>query len=204
MSTEKVGIFSGTFDPVHEGHLAFARAALARQGLDKVFFLVEPRPRRKQGVEAFEHRTAMVRLAISDESKFGNVVLEQQRFTPAETLPILTERFKGAELYMLMGDDWLAHFGSWPGVEELTKGVRFIIGIKQNSKAEIENQISFLHKTKGLTMWCQLIEVEQPNCSSSKIKQALRQGRIPQDLPLDVLQYIQREGLYVASVSGSK
>ncbi|MBI3337871.1 adenylyltransferase/cytidyltransferase family protein [Candidatus Saccharibacteria bacterium] len=119
----RIGIYSGTFDPVHDGHIAFANAALKQCNLDKIFFLVEPRPRRKQGVKAFEHRTEMVRLAIKNEHSLGSIVLNQQRFTPADTLPLLTERFKGADLYMLIGDDMLDHLAGWPHVECLLQSV---------------------------------------------------------------------------------
>src|SRR5258708_1287895 len=91
---KKIPIFAGTFDPVHEGHLAFAQAAL-EEGLEKVMFLVEPRPRRKQGVRALEHRTAMVQLAIADEPQLSTIVLEQARFSVNETLPVLRARFSG-------------------------------------------------------------------------------------------------------------
>lgn len=201
---KKVGIYSGTFDPVHEGHLAFARAALEKQNLDKVFFLVEPRPRRKQGVKAFEHRSAMVRLATAKEPKFGNIILQQQRFTSTETLPVLRRRFRGAKLYMLMGDDWLAHFGSWPQVDQLVNGVEFIIGLKQQSKETVEHQIEALRQTKGLDMRYQLLSVDLPSYSSSKIKRSLRAGHTPQGLPASVLEYIIREGLYAPSISDPK
>src|SRR5687768_15392849 len=97
---KKVGIYAGTFDPVHEGHLAFAREAAAQYGLDKVFFLVEPNPRRKQGVKALEHRNEMVQLAIRSEKLFASILLEQHRFTVTETMPVLRSRFKNSELYM--------------------------------------------------------------------------------------------------------
>lgn len=188
---------------MHAGHLAFARAAIGQCGLDKVFFLVEPRPRRKQGVKAFEHRVNMVNLAISDEPAMGTVMLEQQRFTPTDTLPVLLERFQNAELYMLMGEDWLDHFAAWPHVEDLTKQMRFIIGLKHHSEAEIDQTIKLLQQTKGLKLRYQICRVNQPDYASTRIKQALRRGQTPEGLSPRVLEYIYQEGLY-ASASGSK
>lgn len=201
---KRIGIYSGTFDPVHKGHLTFARAALEKCSLDKVFFLVEPRPRRKQGVKAAQHREQMVRLAIRNKPRFGSIVLDQQRFTTHETLPVLAERFKGADLYMLMGDDWLDHFADWPYVEELVHGVRFIIGLKQRDKQVVQQKLAILEQTRGLRLRSQLLEVEKPEPSSGSIKQQLRSGQSTPELPSAVKEYIDEQGLYADSASGSK
>src|SRR5688572_16122728 len=107
--SKRVGIYAGTFDPVHVGHMAFAEQALEACNLDKIFFLVEPRPRRKQGVRALEHREAMVRLATAKNDKYGVIQLEQTNFSVEETLPKLQALFEGAELHFLMGEDVFAH-----------------------------------------------------------------------------------------------
>jgi nicotinate-nucleotide adenylyltransferase len=193
---KKVGIYSGTFDPVHAGHVAFAHEALEQCGLDKVFFLVEPRPRRKQGVKALEHRAKMVRLAIADESQLGSITLEQQRFTAVDTLPILQRRFKGAELYMLMGDDMLAHFAEWPHVEELIQGIQFVIGVRNYSEVEIERRLGSIQKARGLKIRYMLFQAPSPAFSSSLVKQQIKKGQMPKGLTPEVLAYIKEQGLY--------
>jgi cytidyltransferase-like protein len=60
----RIGIYSGTFDPVHAGHMAFALQAMQEAKLDRLYFLPERRPRYKQGVEHFAHRVAMLERAI--------------------------------------------------------------------------------------------------------------------------------------------
>lgn len=192
----KVGVYFGSFDPIHKGHIAFARAALQGCGLDKVFFMVEPRPVRKQGVKAFEHRTQMVQLAIQDNDRLGSIILEQPRFTVESTLPILQERFKGAQLHLLMGDDILSHFADWPHIEDLVSGVQFVIGLRKHSQAEVRRRLGLLQRTRGLGMKYQTIAVGMPRCSSASIRQQLRRGMVPDGLPLPVLRYIQVTGLY--------
>lgn len=199
---KRVGIFSGTFDPVHVGHLHFARVALVRSQLDKIFFLVEPAPRRKQGVKAFIHRLNMVQLATADEPKFGVIVLEQAQFTPHETLPILVSRFEGAGLYMLMGDDMLAHLGSWPHVDELIKSVHFIIGVR-GSEAKAQSRLQTLEKTRGLSFDYEFLTHHTLNASSSNIRSALRNGEKPETITSEVLDYIEEHHLY-NSASGAK
>jgi nicotinate-nucleotide adenylyltransferase len=200
---KKVGIYFGSFDPIHDGHLALAAAAAKERYLDKVFFLVEPRPKRKQGVKAMEHRSEMVRLAIRHEPQFGSVLLEQQRFTPLDTLPVLLERFKGAELHLIMGDDMLSHFGDWPHVEELMRQVRFIIGLRQYDKQEVERRLGIIQKTRGLAMNYQVLSAELPPFSSRTIRASIRRGHKPRGLPLAVYAYIQQVGLYISVESGS-
>src|SRR5437763_8903147 len=73
-----VALFGGTFDPIHRGHLAIARAARARFALQQVFFVPADVPphKQKQPVTAFEHRYAMVALAIGGEKRFVPSLLE--------------------------------------------------------------------------------------------------------------------------------
>lgn len=195
----RVGIFSGTFDPVHSGHLAFARRALKAHDLDKVFFMVEPRPRRKQGVKAFEHRQAMVDLAIQGEPSFGSIVLEQVRFSADKTLPILKSRFKGAELYMLMGDDMLHHLGDWPHVDELLRDVAFIIGRRQDDPAEIKARIKNLEQTRGLKLRYKIFRAANSMDTSSQIRLAYKHGHTPAGLDPKVRNYINQNHLYFPS-----
>ncbi len=193
---KKVGIFSGTFDPVHAGHLAFAREAVAKCELEKVFFLVEPRPRRKQGVKAFEHRTRMVQLAIADEPRFGSIITEQQRFTVMETLPVLAERFRGAQICMLIGDDGLAHLSEWPHIEDLAKQVKFIIGLRQMKESDARDALQTMIQTKGLPMNYKIFHVDKSDISSSSIKHALRANKPASGLPPKVAEYIAEKNLY--------
>ena len=201
---KRVGIYSGTFDPVHDGHLAFAREALKQCKLDKVFFLVEPRPRRKQGVKALEHRDEMVRLAIKDEPKFGSIMLGQQRFTAVNTLPVLQERFKGAELHMLMGDDMLAHFADWPHVEELVNQIQFVIGIRNHREADVLKRLEIIQNTRGMAMRYKLFQAPNAEYSSREVRRQIKKGQLPDGMSSKVLRYIEKQGLYSAVESSAK
>ncbi len=196
---KKIGILSGTFDPIHDGHLNFAIEAIEKCNLDKVFFLAEPRPRRKQGVKAFEHRIAMINLALKHNKKFGSVILEQARFTPRSTLPLLRSRFKGAQLFMLMGDDMLDHLASWPNVAELVNSVHFIIGTRKRSVDEIEKLISALERTRGLKFEYTVFKASGSELASSSVRLSLRRSQIPSGINSDVLKYIEENSLYSLS-----
>lgn len=193
-----VGIFSGTFDPIHNGHLQFAHDALIHAGLDKVFFMPEARPRRKQGVKAIAHRLNMVQLAVMDEPRFGVIVLEQARFTPQDTLPVLKARFQGASLHILMGDDMLKHLGDWPHVEQLINAANFIIGVRSDQNKAL-GLLQSIEKTRGINMQYQIFQSSLPTVSSSRVKAALRKKSESNKIPMEVQAYIKRHGLYSPS-----
>ena len=196
---KRVGIYAGTFDPIHAGHIAFAREAITQHDLDKVFLMVEPRPRRKQGVKALEHRLNMVLLAIEKESKLARIVLEQTRFSVHNTLPVLNARFKGAELHFLVGDDVLNHLIDWPNVEELVGNVKFIVGRRLRTKKEIDGIIKTITKVKGVKVSYKILISESSHYNSSKIRQDLRKGKRPEGVDDRVWQYIRERNLYSAS-----
>lgn len=200
---KQIGIYGGTFDPIHNGHLAFAQAALDT-GLEKVMFLVEPRPRRKQGVRAFEHRLGMVQLAIADRPKMGSIIVDQARFTPHETLPLLQNRFKGYQLVLLFGDDVIAHIGEWPHVEELVASVELMIAVRHGNVQALEETFKTIHKTRNLKFRRQFVDPNCPDVSSSSIRQQLRKREQPTDIPESVWRYIRSHRLYSSAVSGSR
>lgn len=195
---QTVGIFSGTFDPIHNGHLQLARDAISRVGLNKIFFLVEPLPRRKQGVKAFEHRLKMVQLAVEIEPIMGTIELHQQRFTPHETMPVLHARFEGAKLYLLMGDDMLKYLGDWPHVDELIGDSHFIIGVRGDEETA-KDHIKTIETTRGLRIKHHMFQSTYSAVSSSRVKAALRRSGKSPDVPQAVMDYIESKGLYASA-----
>lgn len=195
--SKKIGIFAGTFDPVHDGHLAFAREAL-RAGLEKVMFLPEPRPRRKQGVRALEHRVAMVQQAVATESQMGTIALEQARFTVQDTLPLLQARFEGYKLVMLFGDDVMQHLVHWPHVNSLLEDCEMMIASRHQNATELDSTIKSMQKTRALKFDFQLVHPDQTDVTSSKIRLAIKHGNAVKGLDPAVLSYIKKQKLYTA------
>lgn len=193
---KKIGIYSGTFDPVHNGHIAFALDAITQIGLDKVFFLVEPRPRYKQGVKAFEHRTAMMQLAVTGEKRLGMIILEQARFDVAQTWPQIQARFKDAELFMLMGDDVFGRLSHWPRVDHLIRTCRFVVGLRRDKQPELRRHLEAISRTRGIKLEYEAFVPTEYGITSRKIRAALRKGESPDGLPPAVADYIREQGLY--------
>lgn len=196
----RVGIYPGAFDPIHEGHVVFARAAAKQFKLDKIFFLVEPRPRRKQGVRALEHRVAMVQLALKDDAHLGVIVLEEARFAIDSTWPKIQARMAGAELYMIMGEGNLNHIVHWPQIGALVDAAPvFIIGTKNEEKRhELQDQLYTLQHTKAFPFMYQLLPIPLPKLKSRQIRTALRKGTLTAGLQRQVAEYIRQHKLYIS------
>lgn len=196
----KIGIFAGTFDPIHNGHLAFAKAALGK-GLDKVLFVVEPRPRRKQGVRALEHRHHMVELAIKNEPQFGMIELHQARFSVHETLPVLQALFPTHQLVFLFGDDVISHIAHWPHRLTLLRQTELLVAVRNQKRAELKRTFKILRDTTGVPFDYQMVEPNMPNVASSKIRLAVKQNKLPEGLPMSVANYVKKTGLYASADS---
>jgi nicotinate-nucleotide adenylyltransferase len=181
---KKIGIYSGVFDPVHHGHISFAEKALHELGLDKVYFLVEPEPRRKPHSSGVRHRLNMVWLALREHKDLELLPLDHPTFSVKETLAWLEEKFEDAELHLLMGTDLFQHLPDWPGFDSLKSRVKFVVGQRgqmDSSQVPIEHQA---------------ITAELPDLASSDIRQ-LPAEEMASAVPDNVAKYIKAEQLYL-------
>jgi nicotinate-nucleotide adenylyltransferase len=195
----KIGIYPAAFDPVHKGHLAFAHAAKEKYGLDKIYFLPEPNPKHKQGVKALEHRTNMVHLAIANEQDFGVIALDVQELDIRHVWPLITSRFLGSELFMLIGNNPVKRLAGWPHTTEFGKQApTFVVARRHKSVAEIKKSLETLLKTKKLDLPYEVLDAEYQIHSSPAIRIQIKQGEKPDALPHAVVEYILRHKLYIS------
>jgi len=117
----KIGVFGGTFDPVHVGHLAIAQAALEAAGLDRVVFVLARRsPLKDQGPVASEaDRLAMLVLATKDEPRFSVSCVELDREGPSYTVDTLEALQPTGDLVLILGSDALADLPRWRSPERI-------------------------------------------------------------------------------------
>lgn len=119
--SKAIGIFAGTFDPIHEGHIEVARLAASECSLDEIYIAVEELPWGKKEPESIKHRTAMVDLAIASEPRIKRLQLPDTHFSISSTLPYIIERFKNLHLFFIFGADVFVHMNkqSWPDLPKL-------------------------------------------------------------------------------------
>jgi nicotinate-nucleotide adenylyltransferase len=133
----RLGLLGGTFDPIHNGHLALARAALRRLRLDVVLFVPCGRPPHKDrpGLSPYLHRYAMVALACAGERRFVPSLLEagadlrgERRIYSVETVGRLRRALgRHAEIYFLLGADAFLYLHEWRSVARLLRLCRFAV-----------------------------------------------------------------------------
>lgn len=127
---QRIGIYSGTFDPIHDGHVAFAVTALESLGLEKVLFYPEPQPRNKQNVSSLAKRETQIARQLVDVASCSVALLPDRQFTVRDTLPKLQRLFPAAELTILMGSDVAGTLADWPNIHILLSSCPIAIGIR--------------------------------------------------------------------------
>jgi nicotinate-nucleotide adenylyltransferase len=154
-----IGLFGGTFDPVHRGHLALARAAAERCKLHRVYFVPPniPPHKQKHALTAFVHRFAMVVLATAEEKSFVPSLLEapdesefgahknrppKPNYT-IDTVHRLKETFRASDkLFLLIGMDAFADIAKWHQAEALFRECEFIVASRPGySLADVANAL---------------------------------------------------------------
>ncbi len=197
MAKQRIGIYAGTFDPVHTGHITFALQAARWGKLDKLYFLPERRPRHKKGVEHFGHRAAMLERAITPHPAFAILDdMEDVNFSVERTLPRLRRRFPNDQLVFLFGSDVARQLSSWPLAERLISGHELIVGLRgQTKRTQLEQIITaWPTQPKALT----IIDSYAPTVSSSRVRHGLQQQQPVDGLLTSVERYSGQNWLYVS------
>lgn len=199
--TERIGIFGGTFDPPHLGHLAAVEDAAARLGLAQVLFVPNHVPPHKQhqAVSAPEDRVAMVELAIADNPRFAMSLVELERPGPSYTLDTLREfqrRFGSqAELYFLVGCDALAALHTWHEPAAILH--EFHVVFMDRPIGEAIDWPAVETRFPGIRRQVLVVDVAELEISGADIRRRVREGRpVRYYVPPPVRRYIDQHGLY--------
>ncbi len=193
---KRIGIFAGTFDPVHAGHVTFALQALQAGKLDKVYFLPERRPRNKRGVEHFGHRVAMLRRAAAPHPQFDVLELPDISFSVERTLPRIRRQFANDQLVFLWGSDAITLLPQWPHTDQLLEAAELVIGWRDS-----HDQVAVMQYINTWPVQPQALIAfasYAPEVSSGRIREALYRRRPAQGLLQSVQRYSDRHWLYVS------
>jgi len=134
---KNIGIFAGTFDPVHEGHIAFCLVALELCRLDKIYLMPERFPRNKKIVSDVIERGALLELAVASIPELEVLSLDEDFFSVETTLPKLQQRFPGSQITLLLGSDVACEsLPQWDNLEKLLPVIAFAIGVRKTHDRE--------------------------------------------------------------------
>jgi len=137
-AVRRLGVFGGTFDPPHVGHLALAEWARGELRLDRVLFVPAGTPPHKAAARASAaHRVAMTRRAVRGNPAFAVSTIEARREGPsytADTLAAIARANPGAELFLLMGADMYATFDTWVRPAEIAARATLAVALRPGAK----------------------------------------------------------------------
>lgn len=190
---ERIGVFGGTFDPPHVGHLVTAVNVRHHLRLDRVLLVVANRPWQKVGTRAItpaEDRLAMVAAAVRGVPGLEASDLEIRRggdsYT-ADTLATLRRTAPGSELFVLLGADAAAGLDTWERIDEVRDSSTLVVVDRPGSSSTLRLEgFDWVH-----------VEVPRLEVSSTDLRERVRDGRpLEYLLPRDVIALLAERNLY--------
>jgi len=195
----RLGVFGGTFDPPHVGHLILAETACDTLGLAAVLFVLAADPPHKQNLSltAVEHRLAMLHLAIAENPRFTASDVDITRPGPHYTvdmLRVLQERHPDAELYFLLGGDSLRDIPTWRDPAGVIAQA-YLAAVGRPGSTIDEKALEA--KLPGITERLAFLDAPEIGVSATMIRDRLHKGHsIRYLLPEAVERYIVEHQLY--------
>ncbi len=197
----RIGIFGGTFNPVHNGHRKLAEAYLSALHLDRLLIIPANIPPHKSDsglVDGF-HRLAMCRLEFADEPQCEVSDLELKRKEKSytvDTLEQLTMRYPNDRLFLIMGSDMFCSFTSWHRWQRILQLAVLCAGARKDCLTDSEMGEQ-RRKLEALGACCELVEFEPLPISSTLVRERIYNGEAIDELVAPaVSKYIREHRLY--------
>jgi nicotinate-nucleotide adenylyltransferase len=194
----RLGVLGGTFDPIHEGHVAAARFAMECAHLDRVLFIPSGRPPHRAAALAPEgDRLAMVRLATEEEPRFEVSDMEIKRgglsYT-SDTMAELHRIYPDDELFLILGWDAARLFRGWHEPDRVASLASFVILGRPGTEPPTASEMTALGLRPERMVTC---SGGTPDISGSALRGEIAAGRpVAGKLPAAVERYIAERSLY--------
>lgn len=198
---KKVGIMGGTFDPIHNGHLLIAQAALDTFSLDEILFVPSGTPWLKDVSKVLDKKTrvSMTGLAIEDNPGFALSTIEIDREGNSysyETLEILKQQNPDVEYYFILGADSLMEIDHWKNPDKLMASCTLLTAVRDDyDKQKLEEKMEALRNNYQAHI--ELLPTARIDLSSTMIREKVRNGQsVRYMMPDAVREYIEKRGIY--------
>lgn len=198
-----VGVFGGSFDPVHLGHLILAEICREAAGLDRVLFLPAPRPPHKDesDLTPLETRVEMLQLAISGQPAFAVEDMEKDRPGPsftADTLEELHRRRPEDHLFLLLGSDSLLDLPRWYDPQRILRLATLLVAARPGYPLpDLDALRADLNLPEHEPLRLLVAEVPLIDISATALRRRIREGRtIRYQVPRAVEAYLRDKNLY--------
>lgn len=189
---QKTGLFFGSFNPIHIGHLAIANYMLEFSDIDRLWFIVSPQNplKTKKSLLADYHRLELTRLAVEDDDRFRVSDIEFGMPKPSytiDTLAYLGEKHPDHEYFLIMGADGLTTFHKWKNSEKIRENYHRLVYPRPGIDAGVI-------KEHPNSTW---IEAPMIEISSSFIRKSIREGKnVRYFLPEKTYKYLREMHFY--------
>jgi nicotinate-nucleotide adenylyltransferase len=196
---ERLGVFGGTFDPIHIGHLIIATELQHALRLDRILFVPSGHPPHKadQTISPDADRLAMLRLAVVDNPAFAISTLDLDRPGPsytADLIQLLHEQYPDARLVFLMGEDSLRDLPTWYRPDRIVSLAEIGVAIRPEVEADLELIYQRIPAASGRIT---VVPTTLIDISASELRRRVRDGKpIRYQVPATVESYIMTNGLY--------
>jgi nicotinate-nucleotide adenylyltransferase len=190
LSGSRIALFGGAFDPIHNAHLAVARAAADRFHLHRVLFVPAHRPPHKGGATyaPYEDRVRMVELACAEDPRFEVSRLEEgtERSYSIDTIEKVRATLNSDdELFFIIGADAFAELRTWRRWQDVANAVRFLVASRPGYLYDVPAGVKV-----------ERLDTLDLTASSTEVRRALAAGRCANGVPESILQYIVERSLY--------
>ena len=198
--TDRIGLFGGTFDPPHLGHLILASEAQTQLELTRLLWILTPDPPHKQDqvITPTEHRLAMVKLAIQDNPSFELSRVELDRPGPhftLDTVHIIARQNPDAEIVPIIGGDSLRDLPTWHEPKELLYACHWVGVMRRPSDAT--NLEALERELPGISSKVHYVDAPLLEIASRDIRSRIAHGEsVRYYIPKAVYEYIEEHHLY--------
>ena len=199
----EIGLMGGSFNPIHCGHVALARAALESGRVERVLFLPTGNPpHKKEGLADKFDRLRMVELAVEHEAGMAVCREEIDRdgvIYTVDTLAALKRKMPDCTLTYLIGADTLRALGTWRRVETVIERCKFLVMMREGETREEVIRLAGLWTQRGAQI--DFLDARKMDISSTQIREQIQKG-LPFErfVPQAVADYIHKHGLYGAKM----
>ena len=193
----KILIFGGTFNPIHNGHLILAENSINEEGFDKVVFIPTMNPYYKDTLD-FDTRLKMLKMAIKDNDKFAYSSIEKKYNLEGKLYLILEKisKYSDDDVTILIGSDSLMNLDWWYKVDEILKKYKILVLRRDDEDEAIEMKINEYKEKYGAHI--KVLNNKRVEISSSMIREMIKEGKsIKYLVTNEVEKFIKDENLYV-------
>jgi len=200
---DKIAIYGGSFNPIHNAHLKVCVYAMKECQLDKVIFMPNANPPHKEKdlLVSAKHRYNMVKLAISDYPDFEISDYEMNKINPSYTIDTMRHMASqlGSYIYFIIGADSLYTLHKWKDYPDLIKECNFIVADRTCSEGSDIKKAADLINSQGGSVT--VISMPKEDITSTYIRQCVKKGiDVSEFLPDKVNEYIQSNNLYKSNL----